>query len=72
MLVSPSCLAPRRHSHQRLRELHRFSHPQRTQVPIATEDFGDQRLLAPVIIAMNVVLPCLSIGILIWLLRSAE
>jgi hypothetical protein len=35
-----------------------------TQVPIATEDFGDQRLLAPVIIAMNVVLPCLSIGIL--------
>ena len=52
--------------------MHRFSHPQRLQVPIATQGFGDWKSLAPVIIAMNVVLPFLSIGILIWLLKSAE
>jgi hypothetical protein len=43
-----------------------------TQVPIAAQDLADRKSLAPVIIAMNVVLPFLSIGILIWLLKSAE
>ena len=35
------------------------------------QDLADRESLAPVIIAMNVVLPFLSIGILIWLLKSA-
>ena len=37
-----------------------------TQVPIAAQDLADRKSLAPVIIAMNVVLPFLSIGILIF------
>ena len=43
-----------------------------TQVPIPAQDFADRNSLAPVIIALNVVLPFLSIGILIWLLKSAQ
>ncbi len=43
-----------------------------TQVPITRHDFGDQKRLAPLIIAMNVALPLLSILILIRLLKSAQ
>ena len=43
-----------------------------TQVPTAAQELADRKNLAPVVIAMNVVLPFLSIGILIWLLKSAE
>jgi hypothetical protein len=45
--------------------------PPTTQVSIATQSL-DWKNLAPVIIAMNVALPFLSIGILIWLLKSAQ
>jgi hypothetical protein len=43
-----------------------------TQVPTAAQELADPKSLAPGIIAMNVVLPFLSIGILIWLLKSAH
>ena len=43
-----------------------------TQVPAAAQDLADRKSLARAIIAMNVVLPSLSIGILIWLLKSAQ
>ena len=44
-----------------------------TQVPIPAQDFANRKsLLAPVVIAMNVVFPFLSIWVLIWLLKSAE
>ncbi len=43
-----------------------------TQVPTAAQDFEDQKRLAPLIIAMNVVLPLLSILILIRLLKSTQ
>ncbi len=43
-----------------------------TEVPITPHDFGDQKRLAALIIAMNVALPLLSILILIRLLKSAQ
>ena len=43
--------------------------PPTTQVPIAAQDLADRKSLAPVIIAMNVVLPSLSIGILILVVK---
>jgi hypothetical protein len=43
-----------------------------TQVPAAAQDLADRKSLSRAIIAMNVVLPSLSIGILIWLLKSAQ
>jgi hypothetical protein len=42
-----------------------------TSAPVALQGF-DKNLLAPLIIAMNVALPLLSILFLIWLLRSYE
>jgi len=42
-----------------------------TSAPIALQGFY-KNLLAPLIIAMNVVLPLLSVLFLIWMLRSSE
>jgi hypothetical protein len=42
-----------------------------TQAPLTAHDAGDQKLLAPVIIALNAVLPLLSILFLVTMLRSS-
>ena len=43
-----------------------------TSDPIVAQSLMDKNILAPVIIALNVVLPFLSILFLIWMLRSNE